>query len=307
MAQNIAIALRCNVKEKPAEMSWVEVERRRRCWAGVLLLHTNQAIIFRDVNVSSLIGSEPTLPGDVNDCDIHDDRILPPSSQPTQMSMIMLKLRVFQLTSRISDHLSSDNKMSEERLLAFDTEIAQEQAKWGEIFLLDGQPSVLDSSSYAHWCFLQHYAHQLYLLLHRAFCLPRPGSLPRAESQLKCITSGAALLEIHRQFCEVPRLRNYRWYVYGMISFVALHGAAAMASCLLMGADIPNPSMYRESFNANVARFEQLRGRSVICAKSYPILRHLQYVFPFMIISMAPRRSNLFVQDDVIIGEGDRP
>jgi hypothetical protein len=305
MAQNIAIALRCNIKEKPTEMSWVEVERRRRCWAGVLLLHTNQAILFRDVNVSSLIGSEPTLPADVNDCDIQEDRILPPSSQPTQMSMIMLKLRVFQLTSRISDHLSSCKKMSEERLLAFDSEIAQEQAKWDEIFLLDGQPSILDSSSYAHWCFLQHYAHQLYLLLHRAFCLPRPGSPPRAESQLKCITSGAALLEIHRQFCEVPRLRNYRWYVYGMISFVALHGAAAMASCLLMGAGIPNPSMYREAFDANVARFEQLRGRSAICAKSYPILRHLQYVFPFMIMCMAPRRSNRFIKDDVIIGEGD--
>ncbi|KAL3496090.1 hypothetical protein BJX62DRAFT_194099 [Aspergillus germanicus] len=276
MAQIIAIALRCNVKEKPTDMTWVEVERRCQCWAGVILLHTNQAITFRDVNVSSLTGSEPTLPADVNDCDIQDDRILPPSSQPTQMSMIMLKLRVFQLTSWISDHLSSNNKMDEQRLAAFDAEIAQEQAKWDEIFLLDGQPSILDSSSYAHWSFLQHYAHQLYLLLHRAFYLPRPSSPPRAESQLKCITSGAALLEIHRQFCEVPRLRNYRWYVYGMISFVALHGAAAMASCLLMGADIPNPSMYREAFDANVARFEQLRGRSAICAKSYPILRHLQ-------------------------------
>ncbi|KAJ0414783.1 fungal-specific transcription factor domain-containing protein [Aspergillus carlsbadensis] len=276
MAQNIAIALRCNVKTKPPEMSWVQAERRRRCWAGVLLLHTNQAIIFRDVNVSSLIGTEPTLPADVNDCDIQDDRILPASSQPTQMSMIMLKLRVFQLTSRISDHLSSKHKMSEERLLEFDAEIAREQAKWDEIFLLDGQPSILDSSSYAHWCFLQHYAHQLYLLLHRAFCLPRPAFPPRPESQLKCITSGAALLEIHRQFCEVPRLRNYRWYVYGMISFVALHGAVAMASCLLMGAEIPNPTMYREALDANVSRFEQLRGRSAICAKSYPILRHLQ-------------------------------
>ncbi|KAL2850241.1 fungal-specific transcription factor domain-containing protein [Aspergillus pseudoustus] len=279
MALNIAIALRCNVKAKPPGIGWIEVERRRRCWAGVLLLHTNQAIIFRDVNVSSLLGADPTLPADVNDTDIQDDRIHPPSRQPTQMSMIMHKLRLFQLSSRICDHLSSAAKMNESRLIAFDAEIAAEQAKWDATFLLDGQPSILDSSSYAHWCILQHYAHQLYLLIHRAFCLSRPGGVPpRAESQMKCIASGAALLEIHRQFCEVPRLRNYRWYVYGMMSFCALHGAAAMASCLLMGAGTGavDEAAYRAAFDANLVRFEQLQGRSTICAKAYPILRHLQ-------------------------------
>ncbi|KAL2809150.1 hypothetical protein BJX63DRAFT_424071 [Aspergillus granulosus] len=213
MAVNIAIALRCNIK----------VERRRRCWAGVLLLHINRVILFRDVNVSSLLGIEPVLPAIANDSDILEDCVLPRSSQPTQTSMMILKLRLFQLSSRICDRLSGEHKMDEYHLVTSDAEIAQEQAQWNATFLLDGQPSFLDTSSYAHWCILQQYAHQLYLLLHGGFCLSRPSVPARTESQLKCITSGAVLLEIHREFCEVPRLRNYRWFVYGMRSFFALH------------------------------------------------------------------------------------
>ncbi|KAF9884873.1 hypothetical protein FE257_000940 [Aspergillus nanangensis] len=275
-ALNIGIAIGCNIKTKPRSMGYIEFERRRRCWAGILLLHTYQAIFFRDVRVSTLLDMEPSLPADVNDCDIRDDMILQPSSQPTQMSVIMFKLRLFELTSRICDHLASDAKLDENRLASFDSLIAEEQSKWDAKFLLDGQPSVLDAAAYAHWCFMQQYAHRLYLLLHRAFCRPRSGNPPRAESQAKCIASGVALLEIYRYFDELPRLRHYRWYVYGMTSFCALHGAVAVASCLLMESASVDPAPYRAIFDSTVVRYEKLRSRSQICAKSYPILQHLQ-------------------------------
>ena len=277
MALNIGIALRCNVKTKPTSMGWIEFERRRRCWAGILLLHTYQAILFRDVNISSLLEREGMMPADVNDSDIQDDSIHQPSSQPTQMSVIMYKLRIVELSSRICHRLSNDTKLDELALTSFDSEIAQEQVKWDAKFLIDGKPSVLDIASYAHWCILQQYAHQLYLLIHRAFCRPRSGGGScRFESQLKCITSGAALLEIHRQFYEVPRLRHYHWYVYGMTSFCALHGAVALASCLLMQPETLDLSPYRAAFDSAVVRVETLRARSPICVKAYPILRHLQ-------------------------------
>ena len=277
MALNIAIALRCNVRTKPPSMSWIEFERRRRCWAGILLLHTYQAILFRDVNISSLLEREGMVPADVNDSDIQDDSIHQPSSQPTQMSVIMYKLRIFELSRRICHRLSNDAKLDELTLTSFDSEIAQEQAKWDAKFLIDGKPSVLDIASYAYWCILQQYAHQLYLLIHRAFCRPRPGGGPcRSESQLKCITSGAALLEIHRQLYAVPRLRHYRWYVCGMTSFCALHGAVALASCLLTPPGTFDSSPYRAAFDSAVEQIENLRIRSPICVKAYPILRHLQ-------------------------------
>jgi hypothetical protein len=120
------------------------------------------------------------------------------------MSMIMFELRLFKLSSRICQRLSTP--LDEHTLLLFDAEIAAEQAQWDEKFLIDGKPSVLDIASYAHWCILQQYAHQLYLLIHRSFCTRQSPSNSdrRTESQLKCISSGAALLEIQRPFFEVP-------------------------------------------------------------------------------------------------------
>ncbi|KAL2788764.1 hypothetical protein BJX66DRAFT_308202, partial [Aspergillus keveii] len=277
-AHNIGIALRCNLKIKPSTMSYIEFERRRRCWAGICLLQTYQAILFRDVDVSFLLDKQELelFPADVNDSDIHDDFIRQPSSQPTQMSMIMFKLHLFKLSSRICQRLSTP--LDEQTLTQFDAEIAAEQAQWDEKFLIDGKPSVLDIASYAHWCILQQYAHQLYLLIHRSFCTRQSPSNPdrRTESQLKCISSGAALLEIQRLFFEVPRLRHYRWYVYGMTSFCALHGAVALASCLLMQPKEFDSSVYRAAFDAAVVRIEAIKGRSPICVKALPILRGLQ-------------------------------
>lgn len=61
--------------------------------------------------------------------DIQDDVILQPSSQPTQMSVIMFKLHLFEISSRVCDHLSSDSKMDEDRLCSFDSLIAEEHVK----------------------------------------------------------------------------------------------------------------------------------------------------------------------------------
>ncbi|KAL4908706.1 hypothetical protein BDW74DRAFT_173938 [Aspergillus multicolor] len=277
-AHNIGIALRCNLKIKPPSMSCIEFERRRRCWAGICLLHTYQAILFRDVDISFLLDKQglELFPADVNDSDIHDDYIRQPSSQPTQMSMIMFKLRLFKLSSQICHRLSTP--LDEYTLAQLDAEIAAEQAQWDDKFLIDGKPSVLDIASYAHWCILQQYAHQLYLLIHRSFCTRQtPGGTDRrTESQLRCISSAAALLEIQRLFFEVPRLRHYRWYVYGMTSFCALHGAVALASCLLMQSEEFDSSVYRAAFDAAIVRIEAIRGRSPICVQALPILRHLQ-------------------------------
>ncbi|KAI2999373.1 transcriptional regulator family: Fungal Specific TF [Aspergillus niger] len=276
MALNIGIALRCNIKAKPPNMGWIDSERRRRCWAGILMLHTYQAILFRDVNISLLLDMGSTMPADLNDEDIHDDAIGQAFSRPTQMSLVMFKLQLFQLSSRICNHLSSPSRHDEGHLMAFDEEIAREQVSWDAAFLIDGKPSLLDSSSFFYWCILQQYAHQLYLLLHRTFCRPLSGNPPRVQSQQKCILSGAALLEIHRQLYETPRLQPYRWYIYGMTSFCALHGAVALVSCLLMESCAVDPTPYKAAFNATVERFKVLQSRSSICAKSYSILSYLQ-------------------------------
>ncbi|PYH98629.1 hypothetical protein BO71DRAFT_370650 [Aspergillus ellipticus CBS 707.79] len=157
----------------------------------------------KQYNAFNLLNIQVTMPADVNDIDIHEDAILPPSSQPTQMSMMRFKIQLFQLSSKICRHLSSESRLDEAALNTYDTEIANEQQQWDAVFLLDGLPSVLDTSSYAHWCILQLYAHQLYLLLHRPFCKSR-GPCFQPTSRAKCISSGAALLGIPSPILRSP-------------------------------------------------------------------------------------------------------
>ncbi|KAL4863653.1 hypothetical protein BDV12DRAFT_206348 [Aspergillus spectabilis] len=244
---NIAITLKCNLQPEAPLLSHIDTQRRRRCWAGILILHTYQATFFRDIDMSSLLNIEATMPADVNDNDIEDSSIATPSTQPTQMSVMKFKIEMFQLSTKICRHLSSSSKYDEAVLSIFDNSF----------------PSVLDPSSYAHWCILQLYAHYSYF---------------QSASRAKCIKSGIALLDVHCQLCELPRLRHYRWLSSGLTSFYAIHGAIALASCLLDEPVTIDLSSYLPDFDAAVARIYALQSESQICAKAYPILYYIQCV-----------------------------
>lgn len=279
MASNIGIALQCNTSKPASDLTCIEIERRRRCWAGILLLHTYQAILFRDIDMSSLINDQTAMPADANDTDILEDRIQRPSTQPTQMSVMIFKISLFRLSARLCKELSNSTPLTEARLEVLDAEIASEQRQWAATFLVNGAPSLLDSSSYALWCALELYAHQLYLLLHRPFSKPINQGIYRRQSRQKCISSSLVLLDIHRKWMEAPRLRSYRWYAHGVIGSCALHAAITLASCLLEQTDEEiDVSAYRMEFDAAVLRLSILREQSSLYVKAYPVLRQLQYV-----------------------------
>ncbi|KAJ5288896.1 hypothetical protein N7478_001926 [Penicillium angulare] len=278
MALNIGIALRCNVDQN---LSPVETQRRRRCWAGLLTLHTYQGILFRDVDMTYLLNIKASLPADVNDYNITDEGISQPPNvdKPTQMSVMMAKVRIFQLSTQICSHISGPLKLDQRLLREFDTSIAEEQAKWDTTWMVDGSPNILETNSFAYWCVLQTYAHHLYLLLHRPFHHSKgPSFLPASRN--KCIASSAALMSLHRQFYEAPLLRNYIWLLNGVTSLKALHAAVALNSCL---QDIPSAAdigydveSSRLELDKLVLRMEALSERSNICLKAHRILRHLQ-------------------------------
>lgn len=272
MALNIGIALRCNVDSQG--LNHLETERRRRCWVGILTLHTYQAILFRDIDMTFLLDIKTTMPADVNDADITKEGISRPSSSPTQMSVMMFKARLFRISTQICHHISGPSRLEIEPLNKFDATIAEEQQRWDSTYLVDGAPNILDSS-YAYWCILQTYAHQLYLLLHRPFRHSQ-SSYFLATSRERCIASSAALLGIHRQIYEVPLLRPYLWLLRGVTSLKALHAAVALNSCLLDMPSSFDSSSYREELNLLVLRMESLSRRSAICLKAHRILLQLQ-------------------------------
>ncbi|KAJ5812446.1 hypothetical protein N7474_008747 [Penicillium riverlandense] len=272
MALNIGIALRCNIDSQ--DYNPIERERRRRCWAGLLSLHTYQVILFRDVDMTFLLEIKSTLPADVNDSDITEEGVGEASSKPTQMSVMMFKVRLFRLSTKICHHISSASRFEVASLNKFDAAITEEQRLWDSTYLKDGSPSILDST-YSHWCLLQTYAHHLYLLLHRPFHHSQSPNFI-SSSRDRCISSGLALVVLHRQLYEVPLLRHILWLLNGVASLKALHAAVALNSCLL---DMP-PSFesepYRVELDKLALRMEDLSNRSAICRKAHRILRHLQ-------------------------------
>ncbi|KAK5637389.1 hypothetical protein RRF57_013101 [Xylaria bambusicola] len=280
IALNISIALHCNAEFGQPGLSVLEVERRRRCWAGLLSLYAYQIVSYPGVDMLFLTNVKAAMPADVNDADIREDSISQPSSQPTQMSIMIFKIRLFQLSSRICRHLKGPNKFDEKTRDLFDSEITEERRQWDAMFPLNnGVPSLLDFSSFALWS-LQFHGHHLYLLIHQPFCRPRSNpTCFRQQSRAKCINSGAALLKLHQRFWEIPRLRPCRWTLHGLNSFYAVHGAVALASCLLEGDSHASDSLqYQDTFIAAVNRLEKLRHRSPICKKAHPMLSQLQYV-----------------------------
>ncbi|KAI0459706.1 hypothetical protein F5B21DRAFT_253407 [Xylaria acuta] len=285
VALNVSIALHCNDESAPPGLARIEIERRRRCWAGLLSLYAYQMVSYPGVDMLFLTNVTATMPADVNDADIQEDSISQPSRRLTQMSIMIFKIRLFQLSSRICRHLKGPNKFDEKTRDLFDAEIAAEQRQWDATFLVDGDdelPSLLDFSSFAHWT-LQFHGHHLYLLIHQPFCRPRSNSTCfRQQSRAKCITSGAALLQLHQRFWEIPRLRPCRWTLHGLHSFYTVHGAVALASCLLEEeSHISGSLQYRDAFITAVDRIGKLQQRSPICMKAYPILSQLQtLLFP---------------------------
>lgn len=275
IALNMGIALRCNM-DLP-NLNCLETERRRRCWAGIMLLHTYQAISFRDIDLLLLVKANQTMPANVNDIDISEDQIKPSSSQPTQMAVTTYKINLFHLSARVCLHISGPSRLEKTSLHCLDTAIANHQQQWSSTFLAKGRPSILNVDDYAYWCVLETYAHQLYLLIHRPFCNSNSSHFLPA-SRDRCIASSLALLDIHRQFCELSRLRHFKWLVHGIVSFNTLHGAVALVSCLLDRSDPQEIAKYRLAYEATVLHLETLQNRSPVCAKAFSILRHLQFV-----------------------------
>ncbi|CAG8100449.1 unnamed protein product [Penicillium salamii] len=273
MALNIGIALRCNVTTE--HISPMELERRRRCWAGLLTLHTYQSILFRDVDMTFLLEIKASMPADVNDSDITDEGILQPSSQPTQMSLMMFKLRLFHLSAQICRHISGPSRHDQgAQLRRFDDAIAAEQKLWDSKYMINGSPKILNSY-YAHWCILQTYAHHLFLLLHRPFHHSQTPSFI-AASRERCINSAAALISIHRDLYEVPLLRNFLWLINGVVSLQALHAAVALNSCLRDMPSTFDTISYRDELQKLMLRMQSFSSRSKICSKAYHVLDHLQ-------------------------------
>jgi len=168
LAQNLGIALRCHLDDD--KDCCITREQKRRCWAGLLMLHTISAVSFDNVQIPSLREYDTKLPADLNDIDIQIRGVSAASSSPTQMSYMLYKFRLYHLSARVCEMVRKPvGLIVYDDILELDVAIAIEQSVWDERYLRDGGARRLERHNQAQWNILHMYAHQLYLLLHRSF------------------------------------------------------------------------------------------------------------------------------------------
>ncbi|RDW63333.1 hypothetical protein BP6252_10878 [Coleophoma cylindrospora] len=287
MTHHVAIALACNIDPDMLHLDHVQSEERRRCWAALMMLYTIQSTAFGNLNPLSQIPNEVTLPADVNDIDITPSGINRVSSRgPTQMSYLLFKFRLYNIAASICTTVFSFTKSSSPpdlRIIqSLDRKICLVQESWDARYQADiscpyGSPNMaLPIHHQVHLHILHGYAHQLFLLLHRPFFAQSILGLeiPNA-SQIRCIASAEALLDIHRILCETPTYRPFLWYTYGLGSFHAFHAAAVLAVACLVPSYSPQWARFTTMLKEVLARFEAAGERSIICVRAARVVKLL--------------------------------
>jgi hypothetical protein len=276
-AYNIALALGCHIDPSRFNLNTIQCEERRRCWAGLIMLHTVQNTAMGHLDLRS-IANTVNMPANVNDMDLVAGIVARESESPTQMSYILYKFRLYDLCSRICGQLFGHSPCSSyQTIVALDDEIAREQELSNTRYLSDSQNGPIPTYHAVHLNILHGYAHQLFLLVHRPVfskAMPvRPEEL--RKSRERCISSSRALLGIHRMLYESAEFAPFRWYNQGLGSFHAFHAAVVLFAVL---ADAESSSEFydiKQTLASAISVFESMLERSAVCAKAAPILRHL--------------------------------
>jgi hypothetical protein len=276
MTYNVAIALACHIDPSAFNLDPIQSEERRRCWAGLMMLYTVQNTALGNPDPSWKISHDVRLPADANDSDITLSGIQETFVGPTQMSYLLFKFKLYDLTARICRQTCSSSEPTRSAIQDLDQQICLVQETWDNRYLADSTFDALPVHHAVHLHILHAYSHQLFLLLHRPFFAQSILGLDVPnESQIRCIASAEALLDIHRILSVTPHFRPYSWYVNGLGSFHAFHAAAVLAVALLMPIYKPQYRKFKSILEQTLMRFETSAGRSKICEKSARILKSL--------------------------------
>ncbi|KAH9209154.1 hypothetical protein DL95DRAFT_344754, partial [Leptodontidium sp. 2 PMI_412] len=287
MTYNVAIALACHIDPSAFNLDPIQCEERRRCWAGLMMLYTIQNTAIGSPDPTWKISSDVKLPADVNDEAITLTGIRESFTGPTQMSYLLFKFQLYNITVQICSETFRSAEPSRARIQALDQQICLVQEEWENRYLADTTFEELPPYHAVHLHILHAYSHQLFLLLHRPFFAQSILGLDVPnESQIRCIASAEALLDIHKVLSETPSFRPYMWYTNGLGSFHAFHAAAVLAVALLMPIYKPQYQKFKGILEDAMRRFERLAERSRICEKASRILR-------FLLATPSPNQNSL--------------
>ncbi|KAL4953342.1 hypothetical protein BDW69DRAFT_165512 [Aspergillus filifer] len=280
---HIAVAIGCAVDPARLNVSRIEAEERRRCWAALQMLYTIQNTCLGNI-MPFRIDAHVDLPADIEDEDLLTPAVYPPRSSevsepgapPTKMTYLLYKFRLYNLAFDICQ-LSHSARADSATISALERRIAYEQQCHSTRFA-GTQNMELEPYHQAHYYILANYTNLLTLLLYRPF-LPTTASEVNSQMQnnasLSCSAAATTILANFLKLSSDSIFRSYRWYVDGLGSFFAFFSITTQFILYGIkdgGATIGhNPETVNLVFHC-VDLLVSNASRSAVCARAASVL-----------------------------------
>lgn len=277
---NIAVAIGCHVDPALLNLHPIEVQERRRAWAGLMMLYTIQNTCLGNL-APFHVDNEVQLPADVEDDEIisqslheavHGSEPPPGRKKPTKMSYILYKFRLYTLASEICALTTRSPLPCPEKIHSLDEQLRTEMQAQAERFYM--QPD-LPIYHQAHSFILNNYTSHLVVLLHRV-CFTKPEGIEGESvtaSYEKCEQAALAILSNYETLNFRHEFKPYSWYTHGIGSFHAFLAISTLL--LLLGKSRPPQSpknVILQAVQICFQRFHDNAPYSEICNQASSIL-----------------------------------
>ncbi|OQO13028.1 hypothetical protein B0A48_02492 [Cryoendolithus antarcticus] len=275
LACNIAVSIGCHVDPDAFVVDNVEKEQRRRCWAALMMLYTQQNATMGNIASSRfMFQSDARAPADVDDRDIALNTTS--RDRPTQMTYLLAKFRLYDLCAEICESVLSTQQPDIYVIPSLDARIQTEQRGWHARYMESGTSDEMPAYHYAHLNILYSYSGHLALLLHQhAMSDNRVGDGSIRWSRERSLQEAKRILAIHQEFESCPRLAPFKWYNRGLGSFHAFHAAVLMIASLRVSLSEQETAEQHELLQRSLACFQVMSELSPLCARAHPILCRL--------------------------------
>ncbi|KAJ5974102.1 hypothetical protein N7481_011312 [Penicillium waksmanii] len=277
---NIAIAIGCHVDPALLDLHPIEVQERRRAWAGLMMLYTIQNTCLGNL-APFQVENNVQLPADVEDDEIVSDSLHEAShgneptsgrKNPTKMSYILYKFRLYSLASEICALSTIGSTPCTSKIHALDDQLQTEMNAQVERFR---EQFDLPTYHQAHSFILNNYTNHLVLLLHR-IRLFRPEGIEDGgliTSYEKCEQAAVAILSNYEILNSRHEFKPYSWYIHGLGSF---HAFLAISTILVLLAKPRAPQspkhLISQAVQSCLQRFHNNAPYSEICTRACSIL-----------------------------------
>jgi hypothetical protein len=277
LAHHLALNIGCHVDPESLGLEILESEERRRSWAGLMMLYTNQNTALGHIGLPhTALSASSRPPADIDDEDIGQDNRTPSNTQgrATQMTYLLLKFRLYDLCAEICANVLCKQTPDLNLVQRIDETLRQERSSWESRLNEAIEIAPVPIHHIAHLNILYSYSNHLTLLLHQRQALDSqfPPAVRRWASD-RCLETAKHLLEVHATLNEAPELTPFRWYGRGLGSFHAFHAAALLAHLLqTKSANDHNNNIYTDILQRCLCRFKSLAEYSSVCEKAAPVL-----------------------------------